>query len=85
MKEVTIDKILEIINANVENNLVSKNQLDEDLSAFGMDSIIFIRIVVSVEEEFECEVPDSKLLITEMNTVNKIYDVLNSITSETIE
>ena len=41
-----------------------------------MDSISFIQTIVSLEEEFECEIPDSKLLISEMNTVNKIIDVL---------
>ena len=44
-----------------------------------MDSITFIKIIVAVEEEFECEIPDSKLLLGEMNTVNKIVQVLNDI------
>lgn len=44
-----------------------------------MDSITFIRIIVSLEEEFECETPDSKLLLTEMNTVYKMFEVLQSI------
>lgn len=79
MKEVTKEKILEIINANIENGAVTPEQYDNDLSELGMDSIRFIHIIVSLEEEFECEVPDSKLLLTEMNTVNKIYDVLISI------
>lgn len=48
-----------------------------------MDSITFIRIIVSIEEEFECEIPDVKLLITEMNTVNKILKVLTTIVLKT--
>ena len=44
-----------------------------------MDSITFIQIVVALEEEFECEIPDEKLLITEMDTVQKMLDVLQSI------
>lgn len=79
MKEVTKEKILEIVNANIVNVAVNAEQYDADLSERGMDSIRFIQIIVSLEEEFECEVPDSKLLLTEMNTVNKIYDVLTSI------
>lgn len=79
MKEVTKEKIVEIININIENAEILIEQAEEDLSVFGMDSIAFIRIIVSLEEEFECEVPDSKLLLTEMNTVNKIYEVLSSI------
>lgn len=81
MKEITKEKIVEIININMENAEILIEQAEEDLSNLGMDSIAFIRIIVSLEEEFECEVPDSKLLLTEMNTVNKIYEVLTSIES----
>lgn len=79
MKEVSIAKILEIVNFNIENVEVTSDQLDENLADIGMDSITFIRIIVSLEEEFECEIPDSKLLLTEMNTVNKMLEVLKSI------
>lgn len=44
-----------------------------------MDSIIFIKIVVVVEEKFESEIPDSELLMAEMNTANKIFKVLKDI------
>ena len=39
----------------------------------------FVRIIVALEEEFDCEIPDEKLLITEMDTVQKMVDVLQSI------
>ena len=32
-----------------------------------IDLLINIQIVVALEEEFECEIPDEKLLITEMD------------------
>lgn len=85
MKEITIDKILDILNANVVNTEFTKEQLDENLAELGMDSIAFIRVIVSLEEEFECEVPDSKLIITEMNTINKMVEVLTSIELEITE
>ena len=44
-----------------------------------MDSITFIQVVVALEEAFECEIPDEKLLITEMDTVQKMVDVLQSV------
>lgn len=71
-------KILEIINENIDNVEVSFDQTDDDLSQLGMDSITFIRIVVAFEELFEIEVPDEKLLITEMNTINKMIDVVST-------
>ncbi len=79
MKEVTIDKIVEILNANIEHAEISEEKLDEDLSTLGMDSITFIKIIVAVEEEFECEIPDSQLLLGNMNTANKIRQVLKDI------
>lgn len=76
MKEVSLESILEIVNANIENSEISLEQVDEDLSQQGMDSIKFIRIVISLEETFEIEIPDEKLLITEMRTLNKLLEVV---------
>lgn len=78
MKEVSTAIVLEVINRS-ENMEVSQEQLKDSLPELGMDSITFIQIVVALEEEFECEIPDEKLLITEMDTVQKMLDVLQSI------
>jgi len=78
MNNILIEKILEIINDNIENSEIDITQIDEDLITLGMDSIVFIKIVVALEETFQCEIPDSKLLISKMNTVNKIFMVLDS-------
>ncbi len=78
MKEVSTAIVLEIINRS-ENMEVSQEQLEDSLPELGMDSITFIQIVVALEEAFECEIPDEKLLITEMDTVQKMVDVLQSV------
>ena len=78
MKEVSRTMVLEKINRS-ENMEVSQEQLEDSLPELGMDSITFIQIVVALEEEFECEIPDEKLLITEMDTVQKMLKVLQSI------
>ena len=79
MKEMCVRKVVEILNTNIGGAELTDTKFDEDLSNLGMDSIIFIKIVVDLENEFECESPDSKLLIGEMDTVNKIIKVLNNI------
>ena len=79
MKEATIDKVIEILNANIEGAEITDKNLDESLSEMGMDSLTFIKVVVSLEEVFECEIPDSKLLLGEMNTTNKIFGILKDI------
>lgn len=78
MKEVSTAIVLEVINRS-ENMEISQEQLEDSLPELGMDSITFIQIVVALEEEFECEIPDEKLLVTEMDTVQKMLDVLRSI------
>lgn len=83
MKEITATKVIEILNASIENAEITEDKLDEDLSELGMDSITFVKIIVTVEEEFECEIPDSKLLLGEMNTANKIVQVLKDIEATT--
>lgn len=82
MKEAMKEKILEIVNTNIENGAIIQEQYDSDLTELGMDSLRFIQIIVWLEEEYECEVPDSKLFLTEMNTINKMYEVLTSIESD---
>ena len=81
MKEITKEKILEIVNY-VQDMEVTVDQCDDDLLELGLDSIKFIQIIVSLEETFECEIPDEKLLLTEMNSVNKMLEVLKLAVSE---
>ena len=38
--------------------------------------------VVNSTEKFECEIPDEKLLITEMDTVQKMIDILQTLYDE---
>ena len=81
MKEITKEKILEIVNS-VQDMEVTVDQCDDNLLELGLDSIKFIQIIVSLEEAFECEIPDEKLLLTEMNSVNKMLEVLQLAVSE---
>ena len=82
MKVIDVNKVLEILNANIENAEITSDKLDANLTELGMESIAFIQIIVAMEEAFECEIPDSKLLITEMDTVEKIMAVLQTLYEE---
>ena len=78
MKAVTTEEVLTITNES-DNLKINKEQLEDHLSSLGMDSITFIQIIVSLEEAFDCEIPDGKLLITEMDTAQKMIDVLQAL------
>ena len=79
MREDILDKVLKVLNANLENTEITFEQTEDDLSALGMDSIAFIRVVVALEEAFDIEIPDEYLLITEMNTLSKMTDVISTV------
>lgn len=78
MNAVTIENVLGVVNST-EKLEITTEQLQENLPDLGMDSITFIQIIVALEERFECEIPDEKLLITEMDTVQKMIDVLQAL------
>lgn len=81
MNAVTIENVLEVVNSTEKFEITTK-QFEENLPDLGMDSITFIQIIVALEEKFECEIPDEKLLITEMDTVQKMIDVLQTLYDE---
>lgn len=94
MKKVTFYNLLEVINTSIDSGNIdnaqrkipvfTKQMLDNDLYESGVDSITFIKMIVSIEEKFECEIPDDKLLPNEMNTIRKIKDVLDAIADKDI-
>jgi len=71
-----IDQVLEIVNTNIEQTEIVQNQIHEDLTQLGMDSLAFIKIVVEIEDQFQIEIPDEYLLMTEMCTISKIVNVI---------
>ena len=93
MKKIKIEHVLKIVNENlfsddleIEDNekkkekyIVTKDRKDVNLEDYGIDSISFIRIIVALEEFYECEIPEDKLLLSEMGTVQKIMDVLDKL------
>lgn len=82
MKEVTKEKIIEIVSLAIKTIQIKPEQYDQDLQKLGMDSIKFINTIVLLEKEFECEIPDEKLLMSEMGTIEKIKSVLQEIYNE---
>lgn len=79
MKEVTTSGVIDLINKCDLGITISEDNLNESLISLGMDSVGFINIVVAIEEEYDCEFPDSKLIMSEMDTVQKIISILKSL------
>lgn len=70
------EKILSILkrmDINVEDNEV------DFITENNIDSITFIEIILSIEEEFSILVPDEYLIMEETNTVSKIAAFVDKI------
>ena len=80
MSQVTEERIIEILNEKIKGVEITIEDINKDLSKLGVDSLTFISVILVLEEVFDCEIPDSKLIMSEMNSVNKIVEVLHSIT-----
>lgn len=79
MRENILNKVLQILNANLETTENIHEQMEDELSVIGLDSITFIRIIVALEEAFDIEIPDEYLLPAEMNNISKIADVIYTV------
>ena len=71
--------IKEAISAVLPDICMSSKEYDKNLQELGMNSLEFIQIIVLLEEKLSIEIPDEYLLITQMNTIRKIYNVLISL------
>ena len=82
MEIPTITKLLEIINQRLKDRPISVTELEMPLDQAGLDSLDFIHVIVAIEKEYDCEIPDSKLIFSELNTVEKIYMLICSLSEE---
>ncbi len=77
MKEdIVCSKLIEILECYLIDVEWRSIRNDDELTEFGMDSMIFIQMVVDIEAKFNIEIPDEYLLIEKMDTINKIIDVI---------
>ena len=57
---------------------INQVSIDSNLQNIGMDSITFVRIVVEIENKFDIEFPDDKLIITQAGTIKELCDIIFS-------
>lgn len=69
-------KVIEILDAYVDDVEWNGIGHDADLAEQGMDPMMFIQVVVDIEAQFDIEIPDEYLLAEKMNTIDKISDIV---------
>lgn len=74
LKSDVIDLIEEMFDEkSIDRDVIEYLNFAEDL---GMDSITFITLVVEIENKFNVEIPDEKLLTENFCTVSRIVNML---------
>lgn len=73
------EQLMKIIKNVLDDQNISINEND-DLQVLGVDSIKFIRIIIEIEDTFDVEIPDEYLLFSQLNTLEKIKNMLNTLT-----
>lgn len=72
-----------LIKVMLQENIGIENVQDigegESLEAFGMDSFIFVQMVVNLEQEFKIEVPNEYLLFERWGTIDKIICTIDEL------
>lgn len=74
-----LQKILASVNRHIKYVSLTEENIDDDLKKLGMESIAFVGMILDLEETFSVEIPDEYLMLSEMNTVRKISDVIELI------
>lgn len=72
------EKILEVLGNIIEINKeqLLKTSVDTKLTDLGLTSIQFIQFIVAIEEEFEIEILDSDLIMTNFETIEMLFSTL---------
>lgn len=78
------NKVLEIINRVIADEdsersiKIENDQLDISFNSLGIDSLTYIHIIVEIEEYFNVSIPDDMLALNQLNTVNKMIELLKN-------
>lgn len=65
-----------------EENEISENDHANDFSLLGIDSEIFVGIIIAIEETFEIEIPSDMLMISRLNTIDKLVGTIRELCVE---
>lgn len=74
IKEVVEKKVKELINLE-EDGIIDA---DEDLALYGMDSLLYIRMIVDIEEYYSITYTDEMLDFESMSSIRKIVNTLEN-------
>lgn len=74
--------IAEIAGVCIGKDCITSELYDKSLTEQGMDSLMFVRMVVEVEEYFCIEIPDELLLRSELDTIQRFAEIVQELKME---
>ncbi len=75
------EKLISIIGKVLEADVSNLNESD-DLIGLGIDSLKYIKIVVEIESEFDCEFADDYLIQKSVSTLTELENIVLSMISK---
>lgn len=72
--ETVMELVKKTIVLTVDESEINKNT---ELVEIGMDSISFITLIAEIEDYYEVEFPEDKLIIENSSTIAKLIDTLD--------
>lgn len=73
VQEVILKKINEYLEVKLDNNI----KLNKQFLEVGINSVKFIEIIVSLEQEFNIEYEDKILMLGALNTISNFIEYTN--------
>lgn len=77
-KEETRLHILETIRHNFDAEKIGEITIDTSFDSIGLDSLVFIKLVVALEDEHDFEFDDEKLLMEEFPSVKSMLEYVET-------
>lgn len=76
--EDIMSKMVQVI-SKILNKQASDINMDMSIAAMGISSIKFVQIIVELEDQFDIEFDDEKIISTEFEKVKDLYEYLNTL------
>lgn len=77
-RDEKFEEILELVKKTISLT-IDESEINEntELVEIGMDSIAFVSLIAEIEDYYEVEFPEEKLIIENSSTITKLIDTLN--------
>jgi len=75
------DRVLKLVKENLGYEIDRELSVEDSIEGLSIDSIIFIRIVVALEEEFGIEVDDEMLVFEEGSQLSYFIEMVNAVSA----